>query len=54
MIVLKRENQMMLSLEQSFRVELDKDYVENPNDVITYSKEEMKEFREKVKELSKK
>ena len=46
-------SKFMLSLEQSFRVETDKDYVENPNDVITYSEKEMIEFREKVKELNK-
>lgn len=47
-------SKFMLSLDQTFRVETDKDYTENPNDVITYSEEEMKEFREKVKELNQK
>lgn len=51
--LVKSLSKMMLSLDQAFRVETDKDYIAKPNEVITYSEEELKEFREKVKELNK-
>ena len=53
MTYLRRNIQFTKNLDQAFRVETDKDYIAKPNEVITYSEEEMKEFREKVKELNK-
>lgn len=51
---IKLMSKFLLSLEENFREALDDNYMPQENDLITFSIDEMKEFREKVKELFKK